>query len=70
MPLLCLSLQVLNIERASYLEQFEAGLLDPKAFEMLEDFMATTTGKSLEAHTVAGCPCPCPLTVWHRLLLR
>ena len=33
-------LSVLGIERASYDEQFEQGMLSPQAYEMLEDFMA------------------------------
>merc|ERR1711908_210868 len=33
-------LQILNLERCSYLEQFESGTLGSEAFAVLEDFMA------------------------------
>jgi hypothetical protein len=42
-------LQVLNIERASYLSQFESGKLGSEAFLEMEAFMATLNAKA--AHT-------------------
>ena len=44
---------VLCIERASYLAQFEDGMLSDSGFEALENFMATVTADATQAKTSA-----------------
>ena len=39
-------LSVLNIERASYLRQYESGMLTREGFAVLENFMATMTARA------------------------
>merc|ERR1711871_614120 len=44
-------MHVLGMERASYLEQYEAGELEPSAFFVLETFMAKMLGMALTTST-------------------
>ena len=54
-------IQVLSIERAYYLEEFESGQMSGEVYTILEDFISAVTGEVTAMHLkVCRWSHPCP----------